>query len=62
MATNEPNPQSAKEKAEGSRENVAPDAKRATETAQSGHEHGEKNTEQTLQHPGEGGGTNGRHP
>ena len=61
MAASEPNPQSAKEKAEGSRDHVAPDAKRATDTAQSGHEHGEKNTEETLQHPGEGGGKNGRH-
>jgi hypothetical protein len=52
MATNEPNPQSAKEPAEGSRENVAPDAKRATDAAQSGHQHGDKNTEQTLEHPG----------
>jgi len=50
--TPDPNPQSAKEPAEGSRENVAPDAKRATDAAQSGHKHGEKNTEQTLEHPG----------
>jgi len=60
MATTEPNPQSAKKKAGGSRDNVAPDANRATDTGQSGHEQGEKNTDQTLQHPG--GGTNGRHP
>jgi len=51
MPTGEPYPESAEEPAEGSRDNVAPDAKRATD-ARSGHDRGEKNSDQTLKHPG----------
>ena len=52
MNTNHPNPASAKEKAEGSRENVAPSAKAATDRTRSQRQPGDKNTEQTLKHPG----------
>ena len=52
MATKQPNPASAREQADGSGKNVSNPAKTATDHAQSGHRHGEKNTEQTLRHPG----------
>ena len=52
MPKNAPNTASQKEKAEGSRDHVADEAKRATDRTLSGHEHGEDNSEQTLKHPG----------
>jgi hypothetical protein len=54
MATPEPNPQSAKEPAEGSRDHVAPDARRAADRAQGSDNESQKNTDQTLTHPGIG--------